>query len=50
MQPPGKGMSHAATMHHYQRKDYSSAGKKEYFCPICRVSVAGHPTSILLHN
>ena len=47
---PKVGLSHAATLHHYQRKEHSSSGKKEYFCPVCRVSVAGHPTSILLHN
>ena len=48
-----------ATQHHYfngrsadgyRGKRNEPAGRKQYFCPICRITIAGHPTSITIHN
>lgn len=38
-----------ATLAHYKRQAYK-AGRVEYFCPICRTTIAGHSTNVLLHN
>ena len=47
---PNPIKAHDATLHHYQRPNTQKAGRSEHFCPICRVTIAGHQTNVLLHN